>query len=97
MSTNDMVAMMKEWGPFAVPLCIFMFVTGGAVIRWLLKDRKDILTQLKTATADQITYREKRIGEVTTANREYLEYGQGIQTALGSLTTEVARLGGAAR
>lgn len=67
----DWVETMKDWGPFTAPLCTFMAVFGGAVIRWLLKERERVITELKNHAADASQLRDKRIEDLRSATVEY--------------------------
>lgn len=78
----DWIAYTKQIGPFSAPLCVFMGVFGGAVVRWLLKERSRLLVELKTQAADATGLREKRIDDREAAALEYKESNRVFIEAL---------------
>lgn len=73
---------LKEAGPFTAPLCMGM----SLVIYWLLKDRAEMLVDLKAVREDATALREKRVGDREAAAREYMEQGEATRTAIREWT-----------
>ncbi len=73
-------------GPFTAPLCMFMSIGGYAVIKWLLKQQKVLLVELKAARDDATNLREKRVIDREEAAKEYMEHGEAMRTAIREWT-----------
>jgi len=83
-------------GPFTTPLCVAM----GFALRWLLKDRGELLVDLKAAHADATSLREKRAEDLENAAREYMQHGEALRNVVREWTLtarEVLRIAGTAR
>ena len=79
------VAVLKEFGPFTLPICIVM----AWAIRWLLQDRQRLLDELKDARKDATDVREKRMEDQRSAAKEFREYGDAIAHRLEDFNKRV--------
>ncbi len=80
---------LESAGPYTAPLCAFMVIFGGAVLKWLLADRERLLTALKESSLDAAALRDKRTDDANEAAAEFREHGKAMAAVLDAWKSRV--------
>ena len=82
---SEFVAILKEFGPFLLPLCVGMAIA----VRWLVTEKTRLEAELKIATADSTSLREKRADDLEKSAREYAEFGEAVRNVMREWTEKI--------
>lgn len=84
------VAMLKEMGPFTVPVCIALLWA----LRWLLQDRERLLKDLVESRKDASDLRDKRAEDQKAAARELIETSKAVTHSMQEWAERVDKVTG---
>lgn len=84
------VAVLKEFGPFTLPICIVM----AWAIRWLLQDRERLLKELEALRASDRELRDQRTDDQKAAAKELLETSKAVTHSMNEWAMRVDKVTG---
>ena len=88
----DLVAYLKEAGPYTAPLCVVGAVVVPVVVKYLQGRITKLEDELKDARADATQLREKRTEDLVKQSREFGEIREAMNTVMRDFNVQAQAL-----